>query len=488
MQNDSIRDNTFALNLDLSTRSLPEDLKDPLGLKLFQYYDHVVAELMPWIDGPNNGWRTVMIPLALERPSLLSAILALASKHLTSKSDPEPPNLSAIGSDHYRDAALRLVSHDLHSEMTENVKADRSGRAAAILGTILVLCQLEMVRLDASLWRVHWNAVRTITQRWTAAESSPLALDETCRFLIKEAFVYDVFGSSTAFENGGHISGEVIADRDVDIFIDYLRLIQDVTQAERSQHGNVQNMSAATKVYDILSLCRAFEYTRNQNRDLAGKIEHLSEEARNNLVIVIEIFHHSGLVYSFQALIHPQESTQAIQDHVQRLMEFLNRAKDGKSIQHDLVWPLFILGTEARDSLDIQRFTEQRLQEIMKATGFRNCQPALAFLHRFWAIDRAIAPNWIAHARQESVTGSASWWCDTTSAILDNAKYSEALSGLTRLIASHQTGGVVGSFCSHIDSLLIFDTEQDSHRILVFHKPHRWETDAISKQTLSLGW
>ena len=148
------------------------------------------------------------------------------------------------------------------------------------------------------------------------------------------------------------------------------------------------------------SLCEAFAKTRDRNYELASKMGLPSQEARDNLNLVFEVFHHTGLVYSFQALVDPVESTLARQCHVQTATDCLSQIHNGKSIQHDLVWPLFIIGTEARGSLQSQKHTEQSLQDIMKATGFRNCQPALDFLRRFWAIDYGVAPNWIAYARQ----------------------------------------------------------------------------------------
>jgi hypothetical protein len=49
----------------------------------------------------------------------------------------------------------------------------------------------------------------------------------------------------------------------------------------------------------------------------------------------------------------------------------------------DLVWPLFIAGTEATQRGE-QEMVIAKLQQAMSETGFSNCQHAVEFLNALW--------------------------------------------------------------------------------------------------------
>ena len=70
----------------------------------------------------------------------------------------------------------------------------------------------------------------------------------------------------------------------------------------------------------------------------------------------------------------------------------------------DLVWPLFIAGTEAAQK-DEQEMVIAKLQQAMSETGFSNCQHALEFLKALWQKRdcNEVQENeldWIAFARE----------------------------------------------------------------------------------------
>jgi hypothetical protein len=75
----------------------------------------------------------------------------------------------------------------------------------------------------------------------------------------------------------------------------------------------------------------------------------------------------------------------------------------------DLVWPLFIAGTEATQK-DDQDMVVSKLQQAMSETGFSNCQHALEFLKALWQkrdwdeVD-VTEVDWIAFAREWTAQG-----------------------------------------------------------------------------------
>lgn len=374
---------------------------DPQVRELLNHYDKEVASVFPWVDGPTNGWRTVMLPLAMKSLSLLYAILALAAEHYSVTSHDN------IDSSHYRDKSLRLLSQNLREEMAEEPYANRKDPACATLATILILCNLEMIRSDNEQWTIHWRAVRTITSRWTSPHSSISPLNANFRFLIKEAFVYDTFASSTTFHEGDSIPGSVLTEEDKNIFSDWLEIIQDVTQAERNFHDNPRPSEATINLRDPGVLRHRFEFARQRSLYYSQGVEFSSGSSnlRNDLATLIDIFHYAGILYSFQALLDPAQSASARRDLVNITISAIGQIEECNAFQHDFVWPLFIIGGESRGSRALQQFVDSRVQEAMQSTGFSNCEPSLQFLRRYWESAPEQALNWLQFARQEAKRG-----------------------------------------------------------------------------------
>jgi hypothetical protein len=75
----------------LQTRTIPKpicysQIRSSEERRLLHHYDHIVASNMSWVDCPENPWRHIIIPLALESSPLLNAILAFAAKHINALS------------------------------------------------------------------------------------------------------------------------------------------------------------------------------------------------------------------------------------------------------------------------------------------------------------------------------------------------------------------------------------------------------------------
>lgn len=405
LYDENIYRNRFAMNPDLSLYHFPDYLRNRPVPELIRYYDHVVSTIMPWVDGPYNAWRTLMLPLAFQSPCLLLAILALSAEHYSSKTGSTRPTDEGLDSRQYRDKSLELLAQDLRTEISEDSTVERQAPASAVLATILILCNLEMIRCSSAIWRVHWKAARTITRRWTSPHFSPQLLDDTCRFLLKEAFIYNAFGSSTTFDGEDLIPGSVLSEEDSHVFTDWLRLIQDVTHAERCRNAHVSVGGLSTELANISVLQQRFDYARNRSLDFSKTIDFGSQGLHDDFAVLVHIFHYAGLIYSYQALLDPQESAPARDACVSGVIRTIAEIENQKAFEHDLVWPLFVVGTASRGNRETQAYAETKLLEVMGSTGFSNCFPALEFLRRFWATDPTVATDWMQFARQESSKG-----------------------------------------------------------------------------------
>jgi hypothetical protein len=135
--------------------------------RLIYHYDHIVASNMAWADCLENPWRHIIIPLALESPPLLNAILAFAAKHMNAISfSTSSENTSIIPVSfpgRFQQQAVTLLAREIQDFATEkhsgnSVETGRNlsgNRSNAILATMLVLCNVETVWPGESLLLVR---------------------------------------------------------------------------------------------------------------------------------------------------------------------------------------------------------------------------------------------------------------------------------------------------------------------------------------------
>jgi hypothetical protein len=140
----------------IPTPLLPFQLQTPEERRLIHHYDKIVASIMAWADWVENPWRHIIIPLALESPPLLNAILAFAAKHLNAVSLPasrETTSIMPISSDIFQQKALKLLAREIQefarekdSRVSTGIRNDlHQNRLNSILATMLVLCNVETV-------------------------------------------------------------------------------------------------------------------------------------------------------------------------------------------------------------------------------------------------------------------------------------------------------------------------------------------------------
>ncbi|KAK5274038.1 hypothetical protein LTR96_000638 [Exophiala xenobiotica] len=398
--------NKFSMNLDMGSYRLPNYLQPNVVRDLIHYYDHVVAAVMPWVDGPDNAWRTIMLPLAMKSESLLLAILALSAEHYSSKMGSTWLAEGVPLAVQYRDQSVQLLAQNLRTELAEDPTAAHQGPACAMLATILVLCNLEMIRCDSAIWHVHWKAARTITRRWTSSHHPRPMLEYGFKFLIKEAFVYDVFGSSTTFDNEDQIPNSVLTDEeDPPLFGHWLQLVQEVTIVERRRHANMPADQYLMHSADMKLLQSRFHEATSSSLHISRGLDFESQGLQSDIVKLLNIYHEAGLLYSYQALLGPKDSALARDSCVESIINSVRYIENLIAFQHDLVWPLFLVGTESRNRRSRQKFAESGILEAMRSTAFSNCRPALEFLRRFWTTDQLVVMDWIQFGRQESQRG-----------------------------------------------------------------------------------
>jgi len=393
----------YGIDLSLSWSQLPKVYQDPNIRRLIHHYDHFVAPTFVWIDTPENRWRNDILPLAQESPSLLFAILALSSANLHSRLPSQQQSSIPMSTEfvRYRDRSLQLLSHQLQDDARS-----QSGKSVAlILATMLVLCNLEMVHPDSTVWRVHLQASRTVIRRWLSTPSLMGLLDATSRYIVTQFSMVNVFASTTCFSDVEEIPRIELVEKEPAIFNDYLESIHDITVEERNRAKSRGTGSVLSPV-DLRAFEKRLENARDLTRSLSRELYLSTEQLKRDFDRVVDIYHSAGLIYVCQALAEPKSATMHIPQYLEVLIRDLTLTSASGRFAQDLAWPLFIAGTACRHLGDAQCFIQRWMLESMKSTGFLNCQEALKFLQVFWSTDDVEDDNWIGFARNYAKQGN----------------------------------------------------------------------------------
>ena len=396
-------DGKYGVDLALSWSQLPHIYQDPDVRRLINHYDHHVATTFVWIDSPDNRWRNDVLPLAQESPSLLFAILALSSSHLSSKLPVNelPSRKISTQSIQYRERSLQLLAQQLADEAQKNCSATS---IHLILATMLILCNLEMVHSDSAIWRVHLKASQIMIQRWLSTACPMDLLDTTSQFIITQFSILNVFASTSTFGNIDEVSDIESVKEEPTIFSDYLETIHAITTEER-KWAALREVGGTLVGADLKFLATRLENARNMTRSLSRHLYFSTELLKRDFDRIVDIYHHSGLIYAYQALAKTSDAAICIPPLLDSLIQDLTLISTSGHFAQDLAWPLFISGTACRHLKDKQRLLKRLLQECMKSTGFSNCQGVLKFLHVFWSESEVEGDNWIGYARSYAKLG-----------------------------------------------------------------------------------
>lgn len=119
----------------IPTPLLNFQLQRPEEGRLLHRYDTIVASIMAWADWLENPWRHIILPVALESPPLLNAILAFAAKHLNTVSlsaSREITSIIPIHSDNFQQKVLKLLAREIQELARERVRCLLGHRRVSI--------------------------------------------------------------------------------------------------------------------------------------------------------------------------------------------------------------------------------------------------------------------------------------------------------------------------------------------------------------------
>lgn len=243
--------------------------------------------------------------------------------------------------------------------------------------------------------------------------------DPTTIFLKRELFIANTFASLTIFSQPNN--EDIWHENSGGPFGSFLKLLHRVTRMERQAFNDPETIYASDISPD--GFRQLFENARARTLTQSSTLRFSLPDSRLQFNGIVNSFYHSGLIYSYRALFSYLPSiTSQIKTSTTELFQILNHIEMDKPVYaQDLVWPLFIAGTEASRHGD-REMVVRKLEQAMRGTGFSNCEKALEFLRAFWAEKEAVIASmgfengeevvgcgWISFAREWERRGHVFW-------------------------------------------------------------------------------
>ncbi|KAJ6031993.1 hypothetical protein N7540_002725 [Penicillium herquei] len=374
--------------------------RSPHASRLLAWFKERVAQRLAWIDGPQNPWRQIILPLAENSETVLSSVLALAAHDLASQYPPHDPWFVKFQeiSNAYQNKALELLAKELGA-LTSSSSTSSSPDASMTLASVIILCNNELLKAQSAGWKIHLLAARELILANTTASTLHDQLIRIHEFLLQEFYATSVWTHLTADDMNviNNINTEPTSTEDAAI-TDFIRIIHKITQLERT-HRLAGTIPPFAQIEEIHS---QIESARIKSFRLSQKVNFWTETDRIDFESVIWMFYHADLIYSAQAF--PQLRDEVIdvghsRDQILNHVRHLSETRNGMWAQ-DLVWPLFIAGTESRGDRAGQRFVENSFRDVMRLSRTLDRARVLSFLETWWNLEDEGVASWILLARE----------------------------------------------------------------------------------------
>lgn len=343
--------------------------------------------------------------MAESSETVLSSIIAIAAHDLSSE---YPPNVLGHGefqhiSKVYQNKSLALLAHELNRLSSSPAsELETNTTSAYTLASVIILCNNEFMKPQGAGWRVHLSAAREII---LAAGNRPHRYNQLAciqEFLMLEFYETSVWADLTKFEGYDMTAKTPPVNTENAVFTDFIRVIDQITRLERSKYRSdpIAQHSLCGPMQEIHS---QIELAKAGMMRLGGTIQFASEADRHGFELVVWMYYHATLIYSHQALSEDPASgyhLKTSRDEILRYVRFLSEIRDSMFAQ-DLVWPLFLAGTELRGNDAGQKVIRESFRNVMRISRTLDRARVLSFVETWWK-EPGNYTSWIDMARQQS--------------------------------------------------------------------------------------
>lgn len=368
-----------------------------------------VACRLAWVDGPENPWRHMVLPLLQCSETVLSSILALTAHDMASQypsDDIWREKLQKV-SKSYQNKALGLLTQELKIlRRPTGSRPTTNYISTPVLASSIILCNAELLKAPEARWRVHLQAAREVIQAKADGLSLQQHADRIEEFFLQEFYATSVWAHLTCFHEIDEIvQTPLLGSRDA-VFTDLIRVIHQVTQAERIKARAQLLHLPQPDVIPFDNIRVQLELARRSAVCLGQAIQFWSDNERRAFEHLVWMYFHASLAYGYQALADPhacQTSIGESRDAILMHLQFLS-ATGNEMFAQNLVWPLFIAGTEFKGNRASQRLIERHLTTVMRVSRSLDRGRVMSFLKDWWVLSDGECVSWIELIRRRDWT------------------------------------------------------------------------------------
>ncbi|KAL3423142.1 hypothetical protein PVAG01_04889 [Phlyctema vagabunda] len=384
----------------------PPRLIDPLALVkpmerlLLHHYAHEAVKITSCHPQIQADFCSFLLPMAVNYPPLLSALMALSAIHRNSlyDSDTEPTNIIAL-----KTASITKLRNELLSPNKPDTRLKNSVLATALT---LCMCEIHSGADQPRSWRLHLegakaligsktkteiddpNGENSLLARWYVSIEALAALTakglhagqissgpntpEVAEELVDEVYLDDYFGFSTdlaqVFKEIGAAAWERkrMNDASAHVSLSEEDLEVEANMLERSVWAMIVRDQATPPKF------------------FPGVAERLAPEVIQEFHLCNEAYQHAALIHILRRVKQVHKTEMVVQRSVKKVLFCSSsiQPRAGLSPYIVLTMPLFTAGVEAlEEDREAFRVLFQRLYEDLK---LRNIQRSLDFLEQHW--------------------------------------------------------------------------------------------------------
>ncbi|KAL1310652.1 hypothetical protein AAFC00_000920 [Neodothiora populina] len=372
---------------------------------LLDHFVHSTSNIISCHSIVQENVCQVIVPAALENPTLFYATMALSAIHQKSQA-------GLVSAEVRRDPlVIHLLGNSLHRLQGELIQQDAK-KSSVLLATIrtLFLCEVHSGGDRPGTWRAHFEGAKVLMHRIESWKGySAKERDSTAYFLkrwynMTESFVA-LTGDSLATGQLARFEPRTLnGDGESDIFLDeYAGFTTDLTSIfceigacawERRKARLVEQGSTILSEMDLdeeamyleQSIWDRIEYNKISPPSFRpGLDEKLSHRQKEDFLLCNEAWHHMALIYIHRQISGMPAFAAAVQESVKRILDCIEgiTATAGLTPLVVLTTPLFAAGCEALGD-DRQRVRELLLN-MFELLRIPNIYRSLEVLESFWA-------------------------------------------------------------------------------------------------------
>lgn len=403
------------LELSLTSPVDPFSSIAPDQRALLHHFINDASQITASHSGMQQEICRMIIPMALQTPSLLYATTALSAIHIQAlhnqpesvKSAPDIARLMALSLEHFR----KELQHP----------ASQNSEALVATARTLCLAEIHSGAIHPRSWRAHIEGARALMNTLDMAGEDSLQTKSGFRRYL-DRWYWSIVSLTALTGNGPPVDNSLAASSSdtagervsPDYLDDYWGFTVDLAAVFRQIGAAAWRVEQAAKEHQSPGFVTEMdENTEDEAAALEasiqelmrrgatsepsfypGRAERLSADSVQHLALCNEAFQHSALIQIHRRLRKTPTTSALVQQSVRRILECTAQIgpSAGLSPWVMLTTPLFIAGCEARgEDRDTVR---QLLSSLYDTIRVPNVLQSLKFLEQYWTHQLSEDENW----------------------------------------------------------------------------------------------